>query len=231
MRGHAAAPSMAPSCATMEAHAEALETPAARIAACMMRRGIVKADERCGEGMERVPGDRSIDSMGLVLRPRDALWCSSGLRRGRGARARASVSAREKRREDRNGRTRRTRSFRARRHARVTSAASSSARICRRNTPFRPNRRRHRPSSRLLPRGTRGFARRRTLGKRLEAVSAGCVTRRDGERTRVSRAFRVPRRGGGIDKTFAVVSSKKVLLSHKNTFEEILESRTQSDFR
>jgi hypothetical protein len=93
--------------------------------------------------MERVPNDRSMDSIGLVLRPRDALWCSFSGRDAAGsggarARARASRRARSGGKIG-TGRTRRTRSFRARRHARVTSAARLRPRgSVRRNTPVSP---------------------------------------------------------------------------------------------
>lgn len=93
--------------------------------------------------MERVPNDRSMDSIGLVLRPRDALWCSFSGRDAAGsggARARAQASRRARSGgKIGTGRTRRTRSFRARRHARVTSAARLRPRgSVRRNTPVSP---------------------------------------------------------------------------------------------
>ena len=93
--------------------------------------------------MERVPNDRSMDSIGLVLRPRDALWCSFSGRDAAGsggarARARASRRARSGGKIG-TGHTRRTRSSWASRHARATSAARLRPRgSVRRNTPVSP---------------------------------------------------------------------------------------------
>ena len=86
--------------------------------------------------------DRSI-RYGLVLRPRDALWCSFSGRDAAGsggarARARASRRARSGGKIG-TGHTRRTRSSWASRHARATSAARLRPRgSVRRNTPVSP---------------------------------------------------------------------------------------------
>jgi len=92
------------------------------------------------------------------------------------ARARASVSAREERWEDQSVPPASNAFISGERgRARFARGASSSARICKEHPRF-PDRRRHRPSSRHRARaGTLGVFRRRTLGKRLGAVSAGYV--------------------------------------------------------